>query len=132
MFKPKEIIAKFEFIPATNGKTKVNVTMPIWLRKDSSGKVYITLGLLGGMTTIAKDEKDIDNAMKEAIASFIHAAQKFGKGINEELKSLGWQPKKTHLRFKSKKSFIPRDNNPMLQGLMRTGVERNVNLQIAA
>lgn len=105
----KETIASIKLSPRENGKLDIHISMPIWLRKDDvSGKIYISLALLGGIETVAESEEDIDTALKEAAFSFFFAANKFGKGIMGELELLDWRKKNSaSFRFK-----VPKDRMP--------------------
>jgi hypothetical protein len=90
-------------IKITKGKntTNINIDMPIWTKRDSNGRFYANLALLGGITTFADNEIDLDIAINEAASCFFIAAQKNGKGIFEELKALGWMIKSdSSLRYK--------------------------------
>ncbi len=63
--------------------------MPVWNKISEQGNLIVKLPLLG-IETIAKNEKDAEKAIEEAIASFCIAADKFGQGIEKELQALGW------------------------------------------
>jgi hypothetical protein len=67
----------------------ISVLMPIWNKQSDHGNLLVKLPLLG-IETIAKDEKDAEKAIKEAIISFCIVSEKFGQGIEKELFSLGW------------------------------------------
>ena len=62
---------------------KVNLSIHI----NSSERGYINVTIPSfGISTIAKDENDIIEAVQEAIYSFCYIAEEFGKGVEEELK----------------------------------------------
>jgi len=67
----------------------ISVVMPIWNKQSEQGDLMINLPLLG-IETIAKDERDAERAVEEAIISFCLVADKFGQGIEKELQVLGW------------------------------------------
>ncbi len=48
------------------------------------GYIKVDIPLLG-MTTYAKDVNDINSAIAEALICFAYAAEKYGKGLNQEL-----------------------------------------------
>ena len=73
----------------SEGKTFISVFMPVWNKQSDHGNLLVHLPLLG-IDTIAKDEKDAEIAINEAIKSFCIVAHKFGQGIEKELQSLGW------------------------------------------
>src|SRR6476660_7774409 len=97
----QEIIAKIDMKRISNNTFDITVTMPIWKHIGSDNKTYITLALLGGIQTCVESDDDIDNAITEALKLFFNASQKYGKGFQHELKVLGWQSKKNHIRFKA-------------------------------
>jgi len=63
--------------------------MPVWNKQSEHENLIVQLPLLG-IQTIAKDEKDAEKAIEEAIISFCIVAERFGQGIAKELQSLGW------------------------------------------
>jgi hypothetical protein len=128
----KKIIARLELKQVARNLMQVTCDMPVWMKKDENGKIIITLGLLGGIMTWADKDTDIDNAIREAIQIFFERSQLNGNGLNEELKSLGWQVKRNSVRFRvgSKQQFnIP--NEPVLAGIMQTANEKSISLQLA-
>lgn len=76
-------------ITTQEGKRFISVFMPVWHKQSDQGNLVVSLPLLG-IETIAKDEKDSEKAIEEAITSFCIVADKFGQGIEKELFSLGW------------------------------------------
>ncbi|RXG31808.1 hypothetical protein [Leeuwenhoekiella marinoflava] len=73
-----------------NALTSVTVFMPIWDKdNDDDETISIDIPLLG-LKTIAKDVVDADAAIKEAIELFCLSSEKFGKGLENDLKVLGW------------------------------------------
>lgn len=139
MISENNLIAtiKISSIPGSIKQT-ADIEMPVWFQKSEDGKIRISLALFGGINTIAKNEADIDAAIKEAVEGFFHAAETFGKGIREELTLLGWAMKKNSIRFKVKsrdRRPAPRLYNfspiqPAYKEMMRTGKPKNISVQL--
>jgi hypothetical protein len=113
--------------------TSVSVFMPIWNKQSDHGNLLVQLPLLG-IDTIAKDEKDAEKAIEEAITSFCIVAEKFGQGVEKELLSLGW----TAIDSETGDPLLGytvsdnSDTDIMLERLMQTGDNYvNQNLEIA-
>jgi hypothetical protein len=111
----------------------ISVLMPIWNKQSDHGNLLVNLPLLG-IDTIAKDEKDAEKAIEEAIISFCIVSEKFGQGVEKELLSLGW----TAIDGETGEpilGFTISDNsdaNIMLERLMQTGENYiNQHLEIA-
>lgn len=131
----KKTIASISITP-TEGGALLNVDMPVWIKKDKNGVLYLKFPLFGDLTTFVQNESQLEQAMEEAIKSFFFASQKFGKGFDNELKSLGWQKKRNAIRFKampSKKFELPESYServPFLQDLMKTGVQKSLQVAV--
>jgi hypothetical protein len=113
--------------------SSVSVFMPIWNKQSDQGHLLVKLPLLG-IETIAKDEKDAEKAIEEAITSFCTIAEKFGQGLEKELMSLGW----TAVDGKTGEPVLgyaisdESDADALLERLMQTGENYvNPNLEIA-
>jgi hypothetical protein len=111
----------------------ISVSMPIWNKQSDHGNLLVKLPLLG-IETIAKDEKDAEKAIEEAITSFCVVAEKFGQGVEKELLSLGW----TAIDGKTGEPILgytisdKSDADAMLERLMQTGDNyANQHLEIA-
>ncbi|MGZ5501639.1 MAG: hypothetical protein ACXWEW_10875, partial [Nitrososphaeraceae archaeon] len=94
-----ENIASIKFTPSDNNTSIVDFDMPILITKVD-GLLNIKLPFLGNLETFAKNEDDIDAALIELSDCFLQAAAKFGKGVHEELLSLGWSGTRKSVRFK--------------------------------
>lgn len=68
----------------------ITVSMPIWVRESDHGHLNIKMPFLG-IDTVARDEQDSEKAIEEAIISFCVVAERFGHGIENELRALGWK-----------------------------------------
>jgi hypothetical protein len=104
--------------------TSISVFMPIWNKLSDQGNLLVSLPLLG-IETIAKDEIDAENAIKEAIGSFCIIAEKFGQGLEKELQCLGWETIDGETG-EPLLGFNVSDTDAMLERLMQTG-ENYVN-----
>lgn len=94
---------------------RVFFEMPI-LISQREGFILVKLPLLGDMETAAKDEDDLDAALSELSDCFLQAASKFGKGVHEELKALGWSGTRNSVRFK----LNDRDRRPAFNHMIRS------------
>ncbi len=138
----KEVIANIKVTPTISGQSNIDITMPIWIKKDElNSKFYVNLALLGGITTVVEKESEIDQAIKEAIKGFFLSSVKFGKGFTEELSFLGWQiksPKSIRYRIPRKdrgKAFVKSNYNllnsaPAMKQMMLTGTSKSLSLQV--
>ena len=111
----------------------ISVFMPIWNKHSGHDNLLVKLPLLG-IDTIAKDEKDAEKAIEEAIISFCIVSEKFGQGVEKELLSLGW----TAIDGKTGEPILgytisdESDADAMLERLMQTGDNYvNQHLEIA-
>lgn len=76
--------------------SSISISMPIWHKIEDSCK-HITIDIpLFGIKTVAEDENDIDKAVDESIKCFCASAEKFGQGLEAELKTLGWKSNDTN------------------------------------
>lgn len=94
---------------ANNALSSVTVFMPIWDKDSDDDTIAIDIPLLG-LKTVAKDVEDAESAIKEAIELFCLSSEKFGKGLENDLKILGWSfdtnRKDTVMTFDSKNSVF--------------------------
>ncbi len=82
----KKTTANFKI---TDENKQVSILTDIQIFTKPSGRGYISVLIPSlAIDTIAKDENDVAAAVNEAVCSFFIIAEKFGKGIEEELKLL--------------------------------------------
>lgn len=99
--------------------SSVSVIMPTWNHTGSDNKLYAKIPFLG-LETYGKNDNDLQVAIKEAIACFCIAAEKHGKGLEQELESLGW----TKVENKKNSHSILSNNpsvNPAIDSAISTG-----------
>ena len=122
--------AKIE-VTLDEGKMSIKAFMPVWERKSSSndGQTYIQIPLLG-LETYGRGEKDIDMAIREAIAAFCVVAIRHGKGIDKELQLLGWEATSRRV-MKHRIIMKVAPKAPIFSGVLETGSKRAFNFQQA-
>jgi len=81
--------ANIEIVRKDKKLSSVSVVMPIWDKQGQDDVLSINIPLLG-MKTFAKDEIDAEKAIKEAIELFCINAERFGNGLESELRIFGW------------------------------------------
>jgi hypothetical protein len=71
--------------------SSISVFMPFSTWRGEFGTLMVSIPLLQ-IETVARDKKDAEKAIEEAITSFCIASERFGQGIEKELEALGWIP----------------------------------------
>lgn len=122
----------------TNGNgILINAVLPVWIREGADGKKYANIALLG-VDTYGIDDDDLDTAIKDTITCFFKAALKHGKGIEEELKALGWKKERalakqqTVVRSRKVSLWDMPASMPIFENIMDTGEPKAMKLQIAS
>jgi len=67
----------------------ISVDMPIWDKIVEDDFMSVNIPFLG-IKTFARDEEDAQQAIKECINLFCISSEKFGNGLEAELKLIGW------------------------------------------
>jgi len=136
----KKQIAKVEIKKDPKDPKSLNISIetPIWKSEVDTG--FIVDLKLFGIQTFVNNKNEIDEAISEMLTVFFHTAQSSGKGIHAELKSLGWEPKKQNLRYRTNvnktiKKRIPSENfnipsSPVLENLLHGAPSRKVQLSV--
>jgi hypothetical protein len=124
--------AEIKIIRTSSGKiTAVSVLMPVWSKQCGEGHLNIKIPLLR-IDTVALDDNDAEKAIEEAIVSFCIVAEKFGRGVEEELIALGWHSMSAEANEPIIGYNLP-NRNEVLDDIMRTGENYvNEHLEIAA
>lgn len=109
----------------------ISVVMPIWDKIEIDNTLSINIPLFG-LKTFADDEIDGETAAKEVIKGFCLSADKFGQGLETELKLLGWSFTRTKSKNKDVTSMVYSVKNEVVDQIMQTGEQFADNLQIAS
>ncbi len=111
--------------------SSISVSMPIWTKTSEQNNLLIKLPLLG-IETIAKDELDAEKAIEEAIISFCIVSERFGQGVDKELKVLGWASVNNEVG-EDLLGYNVEDGDSLIERLIQTGDNyTNAKLEIAA
>jgi len=97
----------------------VTIDMPIWDKLGVDNFISVNLPLFG-IKTFAKDELDADVAVRESITAFCINSEKFGKGLESELKLIGWSFNEQKNDFTSMSFEVP-NSNSVIDQIMQTG-----------
>ena len=109
----------------------VSIAMPIW-DKESNDNDLLNIDIpLFGIKTVAKDTLDAENAIKESIMLFCLSAEKFGKGLESELKVMGWAFMENKLKDVTSMSFSVPSANTILDQIMSTGGQFAQTLELS-
>lgn len=92
-----ETIGSITIKPLDN-HCEIMVQMPIWTKKDGANKILIDMPLLGNLLTFAEKQEDVDQRVHEAITAFFKALFLTHTNLHDELKSMGWKPKKNVIK----------------------------------
>ena len=107
-------------IKRQNGKLKfAKIVMPVWGKPQDDGFIGVDIPFFGLKTTV-KSEEDIHTAVEEAVTLFCMNAEKFGKGLEAELKSLGWEINNQSSTI-SDMAFNVSERNPVIERVLNTG-----------
>lgn len=83
-------VIKMEITRSGEVLSSVKLIMPTWQKVGDNKLIYIDLPFFG-LNTCAKDEADIEIALKEAVSCFCIAAERYGLGLESELEFVGWE-----------------------------------------
>lgn len=70
--------------------SSITVDMPIWDKTVEDEFISVNIPFLG-IKTFAKNEIDAQDAIKECVHLFCVTSEKFGSGLETELRLLGWE-----------------------------------------
>jgi hypothetical protein len=121
--------ANIEIIKHGETLVSISVVMPVWSKIQDDGTIAVNIPLFG-LKTFASDENDAIIAISEAIKCFCIASEKFGQGINAELKTLGWVSVNQNEEVSSF-DFNVADDDIVFEQIMQTGeqfVEHNLSI----
>lgn len=109
--------------------TSVSVAMPIWDKEGNDELLAIDIPLFG-IKTVAKNPMDAEVAIKESVKLFCLSAEKFGKGLENELKVMGWAFITQEKDFTSMTFSIPAKNT-VIDQIMSTGGQFAQKLELS-
>ena len=110
--------------------TSVNIAMPIWDKQGNDDLFDIDIPLFG-IKTVAKDTFDAEVAIKESITLFCLSAEKFGRGLETELKVMGWAFIEHCKDGCVSMSFSVPEKNTVIDQIMNTGGQFAQKLDLA-
>jgi hypothetical protein len=120
--------ANIEIIRKEGKLQSISVAMPIWDKIGDDNFLSINIPLFG-IKTFAKDEVDAEIAINEILTLFCINAEKFGKGLENELKLIGWSFIKQDAEFCTM-AYNVSNSNSVIDQIMQTGeqIARKLNL----
>ena len=113
-----------------NGKlSSISVVMPFWDKTLEDESLLIDIPMFT-IQTSATDDLDALIATREAITAFCLSAERFGKGLETELRSIGWIFTEQKEDFSSLSFNIP-SQNFVVDRMIQTGEQFADKLEIA-
>ncbi len=97
----------------------ISVVMPMWDKVGIDDVININIPLFG-IKTFAANLIDVDVAIEEAIRIFCIATEKYGVGLENELRILGWSFNEEKENTISMTYYVS-DNNIVMEQIMETG-----------
>lgn len=113
-----------------NGKlSSISVAMPIWDKPVEDGFLSVNIPLFG-IKTFAKDELDSEIAINEALKAFCINSERFGKGLETDLKIMGWDfiEQKENICVMA---FSVSNSNSVIDQIMQTGEQFARKLELS-
>ena len=111
--------ANIEIIRKDKKLFSISVVMPMWDKISDDGFIKIDIPLFG-LRTFAKNEQDSEIAIEEAIKVFCINSEKFGAGLENELRVLGWSHHTENGEI-SAMVYNVSDTNVVMEQIMETG-----------
>ena len=68
----------------------VKAIVPVWQKMDEDGMLSASIPFLG-IDTYGLDENDLEVGIHEAFIGMCISVEKYGKGLESELLSIGWE-----------------------------------------
>ena len=122
--------ANVDIIRKNGVLTSVAIAMPIWDKIGNDDLLAIDIPLFG-IKTVAKDTEDAEIAIKESVKLFCLSAEKFGRGLETELKVMGWAFIEQSKDFTSMSFSVP-SSNTVIDQIMSTGGQFAQKLELAS
>lgn len=121
--------ANIDIVRENNLLKSVSIAMPIWDKVGNDDLLAIDIPLFG-IKTVAKDHADAVIAIKESVQLFCLSAEKFGKGLETELKVMGWSFVEQSKEFTSMSFSVP-SQNTVINQIMETGGQFAQTLELS-
>lgn len=121
--------ASIEIIRKQGKLQSISVAMPIWDKPTEDGFLSVNIPLFG-IKTFATDESDGEIAINEALRAFCINSEKFGKGLETDLKIIGWnfvEQSETLCLM----SFSVSNSNSVIDQIMQTGEQFARKLELS-
>lgn len=126
----KTIEANVDIIRKNGILISVSIAMPIWDKIGNDNLLAIDIPLFG-IKTVAKDTLDAETAIEESVKLFCLSVEKFGKGLENELKVMGWSFTEQSKDLTSMSFTVP-SNNTIIDQIMNTGGQFAQKLELAS
>ncbi len=121
--------ASIEIIRKDSKLQSISVAMPIWDKIGDDNFFSINIPLFG-IKTFAENEFDCEIAINEVLTAFCINADRFGKGLENELKLIGWGFIEQKKDFCSM-TFSVTNSNSVIDQIMQTGEQIARKLDLA-
>lgn len=121
--------ANIDIIRKEGKLISVCVEMPFWDKMSDDNFISVNIPLFG-IKTYSENDVDSDKAIEEAINLFCINSEKFGKGLEVELKLIGWSFSSQTEEGITSMSYSISNSNTVLDQIMQTGEKyiQKVNL----
>lgn len=111
-----------------DGKLKTaSVALPIWIKQREDDVLFVDIPMLN-ISTTAWDENDVETSLKEALTLFFLNCEKFGTGVENELKLAGWNFTQTK---GDKTSMCWGTDDEVIERILSTGNDFAQTLELA-
>ncbi|MCT4138478.1 hypothetical protein HZP64_14555 [Elizabethkingia anophelis] len=107
----------------------ISVVMPIWDKNGIDESTIINLPLFGLKVSVF-DDIDANQVIEAAIKSFCKNSERYGEGLEDELKFLGWSIC-DESDSKVSMSFSISDKDIVIEEIMKTGEKQARMLELA-
>jgi hypothetical protein len=112
--------ANIEIIRVDGKLISISVVMPMWDKVGMDETFKINIPLFGIKTFAKNNISDVDIAVEEAVKIFCNNAEKFGAGLENELRILGWSYNGS-IDNKISMVYNVSENDIVMEQIMETG-----------
>lgn len=81
--------ANIDIVRGGGKLNSVSVALPVWSKNQIDGTLSVSIPMLN-INTVAWNDADVQVALTEALTLFVLNCEKFGEGLENELKLAGW------------------------------------------